>query len=75
MALAKRATIDSANESGTYDADDEVVFDGEATLSLLESEPLELDDYDPVRGIRNGVLMGATLWLVGIIATFAIFRW
>jgi hypothetical protein len=75
MALAKRATIDSANESATNDADDEVVLDGAETLSILELEPLDLDDYDPVRGIRNGVLMGATLWLVGIIATFAKFGW
>lgn len=75
MALAKRATIDSATESGTNGADDDVALDGAATLSILELEPLDLDNYDPVRGIRNGVLMGATLWLVGIIATLAIFRW
>ena len=76
MALAKqRPAVDSAVKSGTNDADDEVILDGQTALSILESEPLGVEDLNAVRGICNGLLIGATVWLVGIIATFAILRW
>ena len=75
MALAKRTAVNSEIESGTNDADDEVIVDSQAALLILESDPLGDDDYNPIQGIRNGVLIGATLWLIGIISTFAILRW
>jgi hypothetical protein len=74
MALAKRAPVDSAIEAGAIDADDKVILNSEAALSILESEPLGVEEYNPVRGIWNGLLIGAALWLAGIISTFAFLR-
>lgn len=60
-------------DTGTIDVDSRPVLDDTEALKVLESDLDTDEDPDrPVRGIRNGVLFGLVLWIIGL-AIFGMF--
>ena len=73
LSLNRRKQFDSTIQHSEADTNDAVVLDDRAVLAQLESELPSHSNASPLSGIRNGVIIGAVIWLGLLMAAFSIF--